>query len=70
MFGAEKMFLEMGYQGVPGQSQVLSLSQPRVGQHPVNIDSVTSVARDCILACVECTLLSEVRHGHDGDVGQ
>ena len=60
MFGAEKMFLEMGYSVATGQPQVLVLPQPRVGQHPVNTDHVTSVARDCVLACVECQMLSEV----------
>ena len=46
----------------PGQPQVLSLAEPRVGEHPVNIDMVTSVARDCVLACVECHLLAEVHN--------
>ena len=54
------MFLEMGYSVATGQPQVLVLPQPRVGQHPVNTDHVTSVARDCVLACVECQMLSEV----------
>jgi len=59
LFGAEKMFLDMGY--CPGsQAQVLSLPPARPGQHPVNTDLVTSVARDCVLACVECGLLAEV----------
>ena len=62
LFGAEKMFMDMGYSPSPGQAQVLSLAQPRVGEHPVNIDMVTSVARDCVLACVECHLLAEVHN--------
>ena len=41
---------------------MLCLAQPRVGQHPVNIDMVTSVARDCVLACVECHLLAEIHN--------
>ena len=60
LFGAEKMFMDMGYSAVPGQAQVLSLAPAAVGQHPVNIDMVTSVARDCVLACVECRLLADV----------
>jgi len=59
LFGAEKMFMDMGYSPSPGQAQVLSLA-PRVGEHPVNIDMVTSVARDCLLALVECHILAEV----------
>jgi len=62
LFGAEKMFLDMGYSANSGQAQVLCLAQPRVGQHPVNIDMVTSVARDCVLACVECHLLAEIHN--------
>ena len=71
------MFLDMGYcHGSQTQvrtfssisldesisPQVLSLPQARPGQHPVNTDLVTSVARDCILACVECGLLAEVHN--------
>ena len=56
------MFLDMGYAGGGGQpAQVLSLAPPRVqGQHPVDIDMVTSVARDCVLASVECSLLADI----------
>ena len=61
LFGAEKMLVAMGYQPVPGrEAEVLSLAPAAVGQHPVNIDMVTSVARDCLLAGVECRLLAEV----------
>merc|ERR1719221_1561105 len=49
----------MGYSPSPGQSQVLSL-EPKVGEHPVDIKMVTRVARDCVLACVECHLLEEI----------
>jgi len=63
LFGPEKLFLEMGYSATPGQAQVLGLPQPRVGEHPVNIDMVTSVARDCVLACVECQLLADIHSG-------
>eukprot|EP00092_Neocalanus_flemingeri_P024518 GFUD01026590.1.p1 GENE.GFUD01026590.1~~GFUD01026590.1.p1 ORF type:complete len:682 (+),score=221.10 GFUD01026590.1:171-2216(+) len=61
--GPEKLFLEMGYSVNPAQAQVLCLAQPRVGEHPVNIDLVTSVARDCVLACVECQLLADIHSG-------
>ena len=61
LFGAEKMLVAMGYQPVPGrEAEVLSLAPAAVGQHPVNIDMVTSVARDCLLAGVECRLLADV----------
>ena len=46
--------------------QVLELPTPRDGQHPVNIDAVTCVARDCVLACVECSLLAEIQAGVSG----
>ena len=46
--------------------QVLELPAPRDGQHPVNIDAVTCVARDCVLACVECSLLAEIQAGVSG----
>jgi len=61
--GPEKLFLEMGYSGSTAQAQVLCLPQPRVGDHPVNTDLVTSVARDCVLACVECQLLADIHSG-------
>ena len=49
----------MGYS--PGsQAQVMSLPPARPGYHPVNTDLVTTVARDCVLACVECGLLAEI----------
>ena len=54
------MFLDMGYNWNLNHKEDLSLPVPRPGEHPVNIDMVTSVARDCVLACVECHLLSEV----------
>ena len=63
MSGPEKLFLEMGYSGSTTQAQVLCLPQPRVGDHPVNTDLVTSVARDCVLACVECQLLADIHSG-------
>ena len=61
--GPEKLFLEMGYSGSTAQAQVLCLPQPRVGDHPVNKHLVTSVARDCVLACVECQLLADIYSG-------
>jgi len=63
LFGPEKLFLEMGYSASTAQAQVLCLPQPRVGEHPVNTDLVTSVARDCVLACVECQLLADIHSG-------
>ena len=59
LFGGEKMFLDMGYTA-GSQAQVISLAPARPGQHPVNTDLVTSVARDCVLACVECGILAEI----------
>jgi len=63
LFGPEKLFLDMGYSASQGQAQVLCLAQPRVGETPVNTDMVTSVARDCVLACVECQLLADIHSG-------
>ena len=59
LFGGERMFLDMGYTA-GSQAQVISLAPARPGQHPVNTDLVTSVARDCVLACVECGILAEI----------
>lgn len=59
--GADKLFTEMGY--VVEEAQVLALPPARSGHHPVSIDSVTSVARDCVLASVECSLLGEILAG-------
>ena len=53
------MFMDMGYSPSPGQVQVLSL---RMGEHPDNINMVTRVARDCLLAYVECHLLGEIHN--------
>ena len=57
-----KMFLDMGYRASPNMLQTLFLTQPGERQHPVNIDQVTAVARDCVLAYVECHLLAEIHH--------
>ena len=55
------MLLDMGYTPVPGrETEMLSMAPAAVGQHPVNMNMVTSVARDCLLACVECRLLADV----------
>jgi hypothetical protein len=73
--GADKLFVEMGYSAA--SQQVLELPAPRYhtsylcrhkssareGGHPVNIDAVTSVARDCVLACVECGVLEAIQAG-------
>ena len=61
LWGAENMLLDMGYTPVPGrETEMLSMAPAAVGQHPVNMNMVTSVARDCLLACVECRLLADV----------
>jgi len=58
--GADKLFLEMGF-ALTSTVGVLELPPPRNGQHPVNIDAVTSVARDCLLAYVECSLIAQIQ---------
>lgn len=35
LFGAERLFQEMGYSAAAGQAQVLTLAPPQTGQHPV-----------------------------------
>ena len=61
LFGAGFMLLDMGYQPEPGrEDEVLSLAPAAEGQHPVNMHVVTRVARDCLLAGMECRLLADV----------
>ena len=45
----------MGYRDVGGDC--LELAPGAAGTSPVDNDLATSVARDCILACVECKIL-------------
>ena len=47
--GADRLLHEMGYGPTPAESLVLD--------GPVDQDKATVVARDCILACVECQIL-------------
>ena len=42
---------------------MLELPAPRDGHHPVNIAAVICVARDCLLACVECSILAQIQAG-------
>ena len=49
--GADRLFHEMGYSSTPAESLVLDAAQT------VDQDRATIVARDCILACVECQIL-------------
>jgi len=61
LIGAKKMFLDMGYRADPTMPHTISFTQPKDGQNPVDIDLVTLVARDCLLASVECNMLAEIR---------
>lgn len=53
--GADRLFLEMGYRPTPSESLVLDGA--------VDQDKATIVARDCILACVECQILVAAMQG-------
>ena len=53
--GADRLFHEMGYGPTPAESLVLD--------GPVDQDRATVVARDCILACVECQILVAAMQG-------
>jgi len=59
--GAETLFYDMGYRDVGGDC--LELAPGAAGTSPVNNDLATSVARDCILACVECKILADIHSG-------
>ena len=59
----------MGYRDVGGDC--LELAPGAAGTSPVNNDLATSVARDCILACVECKILVKNQRSRDtGTAGQ
>jgi len=62
--GSNKMFFGMGYRASPNMPQMLFFTQHGDVQTPVNINKaqVLSVARDCLLAYVECHLLEEIHH--------
>ena len=52
--GAVKFFLEMGFTN----------TAPFISELPaLNISAVTAVARDCLLAAVECSLMAEIETG-------
>jgi len=57
----DKLFLEMGYYPSEGE---LYIAQAMVGGHfDVDIDLVVNVARDCLLAYVECYQLAGICRG-------
>ena len=56
--GAEKMFHAMGYMSTGQETMVLGGPMTNGGgQIPVDQDRVTTVARDCLLAYVECQVI-------------
>ena len=61
LVGADKLFQDMGFRGTSGP--FLELSGSRVNHKPVDISAVTTVARDCLLASVECSLIAETLTG-------
>ena len=54
--GADRLFHEMGYRPTPAESLVLEGDTD-------DQDRATIVARDCILACVECQILVAAMQG-------
>ena len=60
LFFADQLFLEMGF--VPTCVGVLLELPPchSEQEHPVNIAAVRSVARDCLLAFVECSIIAKI----------
>ena len=65
LVGADKLFYDMGFRWT--QSSFLELPVRRVNHHPVDISAVTTVARDCLLAAVECSLIAETLTGVSED---
>jgi len=62
--GAEKMFHAMGYMSTGQETMVLGGPMTNGGgQIPVDQDRVTTVARDCLLAYVECQIAVSVMQG-------
>jgi len=59
LFGADKLFLEMGF--APTSTLGVLELPPCPSGHPVNIAAVTCVARDCLLAFVECSLIAKIQ---------
>lgn len=61
LFYADQLFLEMGF--VPTCVGVLLELPPchSEQEHPVNIAAVRSVARDCLLAFVECSIIAKIQ---------
>ena len=55
--GADKLFLEMGF---TWSGTDLSMPAPRTKQHA---DAIMFVARDCLLASVECSIFEEILTG-------
>lgn len=63
LIGAEKLFFDMGYTRAAADQEILELDLPPNEDITKKIDAVTKVARDCLLACVECTILQEIQTG-------
>jgi len=63
--GAEKMFHQMGYVSTGQETMAMNggLSGSGVGGAPIDQDKVTTVARDCLLAYVECQIAVSIMQG-------
>jgi len=61
--GAEKLFFDMGYTRDDADPEILKLQTNRAGDVAVNLDKVTQVARDCLLARMEAIILQEIYAG-------
>jgi len=60
--GAENLFLSMGYIRDPSDADVFKLPTNR-SDTPVDLDAVTKVARDCLLARMEAIILQMIHIG-------
>ena len=60
--GAEKLFFAMGYNRDPQDPETFKL-ETRNGEVDINLDTVTQVARDCLLARMESIILQDIHNG-------
>jgi len=61
--GAEKLFFAMGYTRDAADPETFKLETTRTNEVNVNRDTLTTVARDCLLARMESIILQEIYSG-------
>jgi len=61
--GADKLFFNMGYTKDSQDPELFVLPLTSAGENCVNLDCVTQVARDCLLAKMEALILQEIYVG-------